>query len=716
MDNLNPPTVLILPNVVELNESVRLDTLFSVTDPDLNSEVTTIQFRDNSDGGGFFTQGGTILTPTSGVFHTVNANQLGNIRYVGGSSGGTESISVRVSDGTFFSSTAFGLITTGNSRPVVTGTDTVVQAGSSVNISDLINFSDADGNSDRFYFIVDRSIGANGGQLAIRNETETLNPQATFLQVTASELSQLQYDAPTVDGESETISIQVFDGFAFSELADFTITTSVQPQVINNGLQELVTNERRAAADLFSLDANTEAVNPIQSYFFVDRRINANGGFFEFQGERQASGEFFFVEANELDQLFYVGGSVGNDLENIGIQTFNGFEFGEVQDIEVLTLPGPVIAAETRTVRAGHFLNFATGGTANTGGTVPEGDQPVLDFLDASGDAIREFLFVDRLTNGGHFVFRGERVPSAVWFRVSVDELDQVEYVGGQTGPTSEQIGVFVNTNFIWNDLGDFTIQTIPNLNAPVVTAPSLNVQPGTVLPLESLFGFTDAEGDSLQSITFSDSDDDPVTGFFTINGVQQSQGDPITIPGNQIGLVNYVAPSGLNSEDIQISVNDGLLDSNVATATISTVGVPTIVANSNDIQLDTIERVNLVSLITQTDLGPNLTRVQVFDENTDNRSAGFELDGDELQNGVVHDLTAAEFNRLVVRGAEVDMGRQLDPILVRVNNGVEGFSEFERINVNTDPVGSAAIDTGMLIGNNDPSSPVTTILSLIHI
>ena len=148
----------------------------------------------------------------------------------------------------------------------------------------------------------------------------------------------------------------------------------------------------------------------------------------------------------------------------------------------------------------------------------------------------------------------------------------QVEYVGGQTGPTSEQIGVFVNTNFIWNDLGDFTIQTIPNLNAPVVTAPSLNVQPGTVLPLESLFGFTDAEGDSLQSITFSDSDDDPVTGFFTINGVQQSQGDPITIPGNQIGLVNYVAPSGLNSEDIQISVNDGLLDSNVATATISTV------------------------------------------------------------------------------------------------------------------------------------------------
>ena len=710
MDNLNPPRVLVLPNVVDFNESVRLDTLFSVTDLDPNSEVTTIQFRDNGDGGGFFTQGGTILTPTSGQFITVDADQLGTIRYVGGSSFGRETISVRVSDGVFFSPTALGLITTGNTRPVVTGTDTLVQAGSTVNIADLINFSDADGDSDRFYFIVDRRIGANGGQLAIRNETETLNPQATFLRVDASDLSQLQYDAPTVAGESETISIQVFDGFALSELADFTITTSIQPQVIDNGLQELVTNERRAAADLFSLDADIEAVNPIESYFFVDRRINANGGFFEFQGERQASGEFFFVEADELDQLFYVGASAGNDLENIGIVTFNGFEFGDVQDIEVLTLPGPTIAAETRTVRAGHFLNFATGGSANTGGTVPEGDQPVLDFLDASGDAIREFLFVDRLTNGGHFVFKGERVPSAVWFRVAVDELDQVEYVGAQTGPTSEQIGVFVNTNFIWNDLGDFTIETIPNLNAPVVTVPDLNVRPGTVLPLDNLFGFTDAEGDSLQSITFSDSDSDPTTGFFTVNGVQQSSGTPITIPGDQIGTVNFVTPSGIVSEDIQISVNDGLLDSNVGNATVSTVGLPTIAANDNDIQLDTIERVDLVSLITQTDLGPNITRVQVFDENTDNRSAGFELDGVELQNGVVHDLTAAEFNRLVVRGAEVDMGRQIDPILVRANNGVEGFSEFERINVNTDPVGSDAITTGMQIFNNNPGSPATTI------
>ena len=212
------------------------------------------------------------------------------------------------------------------------------------------------------------------------------------------------------------------------------------------------------ATDLFSLDPTAEAISPVQSFFFVDRRINAGGGFFEFQGERQTSGEFFLVRVDELDELFYVGGSIGPDTENIGVIGFNGFELGEVLDIEVVTLPTPTIATPTQTVRAGHFLNLETGGTANIGGTIPESDTPIFDFLDAGANII-EYLFVDRRTNGGNFVFQGAEVPSGQFFRVAADELDQLEYRGAQTGPASEQIGVFVNTNFIWQQLPDFTIE-----------------------------------------------------------------------------------------------------------------------------------------------------------------------------------------------------------------------------------------------------------------
>jgi len=71
------------------------------------------------------------------------------------------------------------------------------------------------------------------------------------------------------------------------------------------------------------------------------------------------------------------------------------------------------------------------------------------------------------------------------------------------------------------------------------------------------------------------------------------------------------------------------------------------------------------------------------------------ELDGTDLQQGVVQTLTADEFSRLVFKGAEVDFGRQLDPMLIRADNGVTGWTEWERVNVNTDPVGADALTTG---------------------
>jgi len=320
-------------------------------------------------------------------------------------------------------------------------------------------------------------------------------------------------------------------------------------------------------------------------------------------------------------------------------------------------------------------------------------------------------LFADRSTNGGHFVFRGEQVPSAQFFRVAADELELLEYVGGQTGPTSENIGVLVNTNFVWNQLPDFTINTIPNANAPIVTLPDITVRTGSTVPLESLFGYSDADGDALQTITIFDTRADTIadptngiaadsTGFFTINGVQQPAETAITIPFSEIGTVNFVASPAINSEEIQITVNDGLNDSATATGTIGTIGLPTVTGNLSDISIDTIERVQVSNLVTQVIDVSGTTRYQVFDENSDSRSGRFELNGVELQNGVVHNLTAAEYNNLVFKGAETDLGRQIDPIIVRANDG-NGFSEWERVNVNTDPVGTTALDSGFALIDN---------------
>ena len=587
MDNLNPPRVLIESNVVGLNESVRLDSLFSVTDADENSSITEYQIRDNTPGGGFFTQNGVPLDPTSGFFHVVRGSQIGTIQYVGGDSIGTDSISILAYDGSFWSDQAIGSITSGNSRPVLSVNDVTLLAGTTISIADLIEYSDAENDPDRLYYIVDRKIGANGGQL-INSQDEAANPQGNWLLVNSFELEGTTYEAPTVVGDSERLSVRVFDGFSWSEVVDFRVTASAETTIIDTTAQEVGVNERALVSELFSLNSSS-----IQSYLFVDRRPNADGGYFELNGVRQASADWFSVSASELDQLSYVGASVGNDLENIGIITYNGFEFSDVQEIEVLTGETPFVSISDQAVRAGFYLNFATGGSANTSGTLPQTGTPVLDFT--NDGSIKEFLFVDRLIDGGNFFFKGASVPSAVWFSVPFNELDQLEYRGASSGPTSEDIGVMVNTDFVWSDLGDFTIDTIPVV-----------------------------------------------------------------------------------------------------------------------LSLDTIERIAVNNLFSTASETSASTRYQIFDENLDTRSGRLELDGVDLEIGVVHELTVGEYNRLVFKGAEVDLGRQLDPVIVRSSpTGINSWSEWERVNFNTDPVAGDSLITGTRLNDDDVPDPSIGISQL---
>lgn len=702
MDNLNPPRVLIESNVIGLNQSLRIDEFFSVTDPDLNATLTKVQFRDDSVGGGSFMLGGQVLAPNE--FHEVPFSQIGSVTYRGATTFDSSSISVRVFDGVFWSNTATGLITSGNSRPELTVRDGRVPTNGTLNIASLLNYSDADGNPDQLYLIVDRKVGADGGRLFLR---DTINPQGQWMVVRGADMPDLMYEGASVQGETERLSIRAFDGYSWSEEQDFFISSSAPPQIIEGDPQDVLVDEKRAASDMFSVvDVDQDS---IVSYLFVDRFQNANGGYWELNGTRQASAQWFSVPANQLDSLFYVGGDVAPQTEDIGIIAFDGFEFSAIGEVQVNTIARPTLSGANQTVKAGHFLNFETGGSANSSGTIPEGE-PIFDFLDGADATIQEFFFVDRLVNGGNFVFKGSELPSATWFRVPADELDQLEYTGKQTGPIAEQIGVMVNANGFWNDLGEFTIETIRNSAPPVLEMVDATARFNSTVPLAALFNWSDIDGDALQSFRFYDTGPSANSGFFSVNGVQQAAETWVNLPFDQLSTVQYTFSSQISSEEIRLVVNDGVFDSDVGISELSSIGLPSIEATENDITVNTIERVAASSIINQTDVGPTLTRYQIFDENTQFRSGRMELDGADLQQGVIHDLTAAEFDRLVFKGAEVDFGRQLDPILIRGNNGSTGWTEWERVNMNTDPVANRALISGTEVADKDVNPEKTVI------
>lgn len=689
MDNTNPPVVRTQPSVVPILERIKLSDLFSVTDADFEPEVTRLRFRDNSPGAGHFLLGEQVLT--SNAFIEIPATQLPAVSYRGANEFARETFSVQVYDGKYWSNIATNSITTGNVTPVVTVVPARLSEADTVRIDRFINVTDGDGDPILRYMLVDRKINAAGGQFFIDGVAQQ---QASWFTVNGGDFSRLMYRGTDVGRDVEQIGVMAWDGYSWSEIAEFEIATTTEPIVLPTTESVLVDQRRSAVAFFNSADQDND---PIFSYNVVDYRINPDGGYWEFMGNRMPSATWFTILATELNQLFYVGGSTGPQTERVGVQIFDGFQFSKVTNFDIKTVTPPEVSGLDVDVQAGHYLNMATGGTKNVLDGEVTGSMPILDFSDPDGDQIDEFMFNDlsQNSNGGHFVFKDVKVPSASYFRVPANELDQLFYRGGEFGPQGENISVLAHSNGVWSVPSKFRIGTLENRFAPELHMFEVNARAGTSMNLSGMFSSSDADGDAIHSFSFFDTGDEPNSGFFSVNGVTQPAKTWITLDWDQLGAVRYHLSALANTENIRMTVFDGRKVSTVESATMNAIAAPVIDATVNDISVDGIERVPAGSLFTQLDSGPSFRQYQIYDENTFFRSGRLELDGFDLQQGVVHTITADEFSRLVFKGAESDFGRQFDPMLVRAENGVTGWTEWERINVNTDPIGHEALVSG---------------------
>ncbi len=699
--NFNPPVVSMKPSVVPVLQRKKLSDLFTVTDPDPNSTVLRYQVRDNSPGAGQVLIGAQVVP--ANTWREFPASQLNVVAYKGAASFAKETISIRAYDGLFWSNVATGTITSGNETPVLTAVPGRVAANDLISIKNQITYSDADNDPAIRYLLVDRESNAGGGVFVLRGEEK---PQGQWFPIEAGDLPNLQYRGAQTGPESEMIGVMVWDGHSFSEIVDFEMATTTEP-IISGTSASVLTDQRKPATAFFSV--NDGDGDPIQTYNVVDYRTNSNGGYWEYQGSRMPSAQWFSIPAANLGELFYVGGSVGPQAEDIGVQVFDGFQFSAVTNLEVRTVVRPMVDGRDVDVQRGHFLNMATGGSANVSGTIPDGT-PILDFQGSDGNEISQFMFVDRFvnSNGGHFVFKGDRLPSGKWFKIQAAELPLLEYRGGEFGPQTEPISAMAFSGGVWSAPTTFEIDTLKNLFRPEVNIYDVNARLGVVMSLEGMFTWSDQDGDILQNVSVYDTGSSPESGYFTINGVRQNAQIWITVPFDEISTVQYHLSNQANTEKIRMVANDGRLTSTVQTAVINSIAAPVINALDNDISVDGIERVPASSLIEQLDNGPSFRQYQVYDENTFFRSGRLELDGNDLQQGVMHTLTAAEFGRLQFKGAESDFGRQFDPMLVRADNGVTGWTEWERINVNTDPVGPSSLTSGTQWFDNTPDGKTT--------
>jgi|GEM_PF-3161456 len=663
--NLNvntPPRLTANAQVVPINGQLAFGDMFTLSDAENN--VRTISIRDNDARGGFFTLNGNVLEANR--FHEIRFNQIDNVIYNGADSRRGETFSIQAFDGELRSQLVTAPVFTGNSRPEV-GSEENPRAlpARSIAASEIFNVTDADNDSITRYFIADQTTNEASGFWELDGQAQTAG---TFFQITAAELPLLRFVGGFPGGTTDLVAVQAFDGFSFSEIRTLPVVTSAPSTIVGNQATVLA-GETISASSLFNvLDGDGDTP---RSYFITDRSTSASTGHFELDGERLASASFTQLNPNQFARLRYRGGSVAR-AEGIGVQVYDGFEFSEITNFVVSTTTISASVLPRRSIDVSSLASFQG----------PNG-----------GSAV-EYRLLDRFASGltGNFELDGNRLPSGTFFEVTAAEFERLEYVGGAYGPVVEPILISASDGTGFSEPQTFNITTLENANAPVLRVFNVNGRRGSQVDARSLFSFFDADGDNLSTVTFTDNSSAANGNFFSIDGVEQAGQRSFTVDFSVVeaGRVTYTLGQTGVTETFRINASDGTNTGTQVTGSGTSFVIPQITANpltGNDISIDTIERVDVSSLITQTDAGPAFDRYQVFDPNTETRSGGFELDGQALQQGIIHQLNAAEFSRLQYVGAEVDNGRQLDSVLVQAGNQL-GFSDFIRLNINTDQIG----------------------------
>lgn len=422
--------------------------------------------------------------------------------------------------------------------------------------------------------------------------------------------------------------------------------------------------------------------NDITRFRFRDNSNSSTSGFFTVAGVRQEANTFIQVFANQLNTVRYHAGLI-ESTESFSVQVGDNERLSTVDSAQLVTVTGnffaPTVIPQPGSVQEREVLAASS----------------LFEVTDPENNPIIRYFFADRAANqnGGFFRLNGVRQQSGRFFVVEADQLANLEYVGGRFAQT-ENIAVQAFDGEFFSSVADVAVTTRRNQFAPVVNTFNVNTGLGRVLNASSLFSFFDRDGNTPKTVGFLDTGQSANSGFFTVNDIQQAAGTFFTVPFADLNTVKYHVSNVSSSEEIRVFATDGRFSSGVETATVTAVPRPRIQVEDFAVSLDELEQASLLTLIEPDPQGPPLTTFQVVDQNTSPISARLLLNGERLEQGVVHTLTSTEFGQLRVEGGPSD-GRQFDQFLVRGRNSLF-FTDWQSINVSTEPVANRALTSNV--------------------
>jgi hypothetical protein len=180
------------------------------------------------------------------------------------------------------------------------------------------------------------------------------------------------------------------------------------------------------------------------------------------------------------------------------------------------------------------------------------------------------------------------------------------------------------------------------------VTTSDLTLPAGQTVAASSLFSVTDPNGYAISDYQFWDSTQDPGSGHFYVNGVQQAPGAVIDVPASQLDQVTFV--SGSIGNFLQVRAFDGVSWSGPDDGAWApfNLGVQTPVVTTSDISVAPGQSVAASGLLSASAPGGGpITEYQFWDSTRDPASGHFYVDGVQQAPGTVIDVSASQLGQV---------------------------------------------------------------------
>jgi hypothetical protein len=507
-------------------QSLAASSLFTVADANGDS-ITSYMFRNAGTTGHFSLSG---VAQANGSWITVSAANLANLTFVGGSTGGSDQVTITATDGGAWSAWGATLIDSAlhatNSAPVVSvPTSRIVVQGHSVAASSLFSVSDADGDPIVSYQF------QNSGTTGHFELNGVAQANGSWIVVSAANLANLAYVAGTQAG-SDRINIFASDGIAASATGATIVDSAAHPTnsapvIITPAAQAVVQGQAVAASSLFSVgDPDGDAIT---SYQF---RNSGSNGHFSLNGVAQVNGSWITVSAANLATLTFVGGATSG-TDQVLIVASDGIVSSAwgttyVDSKASLENSAPVIVAPgEQAMLKGQSLAFSS-----LFGVKSPVNNPILTYA----------LF-EAESGVGDIVVNGQTQTKGTEIEISAADFANAQFsAGALTGSSKLYARAFDGQT--WSNWTSFDLTTTALLNKGTTDADSLLASGGT-FGLEGGIGNDTLTGGTVNSYLSGGSGDDTLTDGNANNLLIGGAGDDVLNLGAGHDVVAFNAGDG---------------------------------------------------------------------------------------------------------------------------------------------------------------------------